>query len=137
MTRIPDKLAALVKTRAADRCEYCHAPQAIIGQAFHIDHIVPRSLNGQTSKANLCFACPHCNLAKGDQIRAIDARTGKKMHLFNPRTDLWDKHFQWNDDLTTILGRTAIGRATIEALDMNAEMLQRARRYWQLLDFLP
>lgn len=136
-TRIPDKLAALVQARATDRCEYCHAPQAVIGQAFHIDYIIPRSLNGHTSSSNLCFACPHCNLAKGDQTQAIDPRTRKKMRLFNPRTDEWDKHFQWNDDLTTLLGKTAIGRATIQALDMNAVMLRRARRFWQLLDFLP
>ncbi|MGI0016156.1 MAG: HNH endonuclease [Nitrososphaera sp.] len=45
--KIPIGLAAQVTTRAARRCEYCHAPQILIGQAFHIDHIIPRSAEGR------------------------------------------------------------------------------------------
>ncbi len=45
-SRVPTRLAAYVKARAAGRCEYCRAPQILIGQAFHLDHIVPRSAKG-------------------------------------------------------------------------------------------
>ncbi len=80
-------LATQVRARAVGRCEYCHAPQILIGQAFHIDHIVPRSVGGQTASANLCLACSHCNIAKGNQTHARDSRTGRVVSLFNPRAE--------------------------------------------------
>ena len=42
----------------------------------------------------------------------------------------WKKHFAWNKDATKILGLTAEGRATIEALKMNRLELIRVRRMW-------
>jgi hypothetical protein len=35
--RVSPQLSEEVTARAAGRCEYCHAPQIIIGQTFHID----------------------------------------------------------------------------------------------------
>lgn len=61
---IPARVAALVRARAAGRCEYCHAPQLLVGQAFHIDHVIPLAAGGQTTDSNLCLSCAHCNLAK-------------------------------------------------------------------------
>ena len=43
--------------------------------------------------------------------------------LFHPRNDRWTDHFEWND--TVVVGRTAIGRATVELLAMN---------HWQRLE---
>jgi hypothetical protein len=48
--------------------------------------------------------------------------------LFNPRGDKWATHFAWTDDATQILGLTAIGRATVEALELNREALINLRR---------
>jgi len=50
--------------------------------------------------------------------------------LFNPCTQEWHRHFAWSDDKLTVLGRTAVGRATIGALRLNNDWLVRARRIW-------
>nr|WP_263363469.1 hypothetical protein [Pseudanabaena sp. UWO310] len=55
--------------------------------------------------------------------------------IFNPRQNKWSEHFIWSDNGQKILGITAIGRATIERLDMNDERhddgaIQSARRFW-------
>jgi HNH endonuclease len=130
-------LAAQVKTRAVGRCEYCHAPQVLIGQAFHIDHIVPRSVGGRAVTGNLCLACSHCNIAKGNQTRARDSRTGRVVSMFNPRADSWETHFRWSSDWTRLIGRNAVGRATVAALKMNASILRRARPYWRVVGLIP
>jgi len=123
--------------RAAQRCEYCHAPQILIGQAFHVDHITPPSAGGQTTADNLCLACAHCNIAKSDQAEALDPRTGQRVRLFNPRKDLWDEHFRWSPSYKRLVGRTPIGRATVAALDTNARLLQDARYFWRVVGLLP
>ena len=130
-------MAAQVVARAAGRCEYCHAPQILIGQAFHIDHIIPHSVKGQTVLDNLCLACSHCNIAKRDHTSAIDLRTGERVRLFNPRIDHWEQHFRWSKDLHKLIGRTPIGRATVEALDMNAKLLCKARYFWRVVGLIP
>jgi HNH endonuclease len=73
--------------RAAGHCEYCHAPQILIGQTFHLDHVIPRSVGGQTVAENLCFACSHCNIAKSNRTAGIDPRSRMRVRLYNPRMD--------------------------------------------------
>jgi hypothetical protein len=130
-------LATLITERAAGRCEYCHAPQVLIGQVFHLDHIIPVSLGGETISDNLCLACSHCNIAKGFRIEAIDPRSGNRIRLFNPRTDLWDEHFRWSQNFKSLVGRTPIGRASVIALDMNSKLLQQARPFWRVAGLIP
>jgi HNH endonuclease len=136
-TRVSSRVAEQVAARAGLRCEYCRTPQAITGQAFHADHILPTSRDGQTVLHNLCLACPHCNLHKGDQIEALDPRTQRQLPLFNPRTQHWDEHFRWSVDYRRLIGRTATGRATVAALDLNTRALMRARMMWALLELIP
>lgn len=63
------------------------------------------------------LACSYCNFHKGPNIAAIDPDSGQIVPLFNPRRDLWADHFAWEG--TVVVGRTAIGRATVELLAMN------------------
>lgn len=135
--KLSPPLAALVVLRAGRRCEYCHAPQQLIEQVFHFDHIHPLSAGGETHAENLCFACPHCNVAKSNAVEGTDPKTGKTVCLFNPRVDAWEKHFRWSEDWKQVIGRTAIGRATVVALNMNDKLLQEARYYWRLAGGLP
>ena len=39
--------------------------------------------------------------------------------LFNPRTDNWHDHFTWNGP--RLVGKTAIGRVTIDVLKINLD----------------
>jgi hypothetical protein len=40
--------------------------------------------------------------------------------LFNPRRHRWERHFHWEGPY--LVGRTAIGRVTIEVLKINAAL---------------
>ena len=69
-----------------------------------------------------------CNLAKGARIDAVDPVTGQRVAFFNPRDDKWNDHFQWSEDFLEVEARTATGRVTILALDLNRRKLQNLRR---------
>lgn len=60
----PVYLAYLKWARTARglRCYWCKA-KTKVGER-HIDHIIPLSKGGSDSVANLCVACPRCNLTK-------------------------------------------------------------------------
>jgi hypothetical protein len=67
--------------------------------------------------SNLALACLADNNHKGPNLGGIDPRTGKRTWLFNPRRHKWARHFRWRGPL--LVGRTPVGRATIEVLAMN------------------
>jgi HNH endonuclease len=117
MNAIPRSLRRLVIHRAASRCEYCQLAQAGQEATFHIDHIVPESKGGETAEDNLALACTSCSLRKGSRQSALDADTGKRVHLFHPRRHKWSDHFWWAGAYVEAL--TPTGRATIELLKLN------------------
>ncbi len=49
------------------------------------------------------------------------------MPLFNPRQHTWSEHFSWSNDGTQILPLTAIGRVTVDLLELNRERIMRIR----------
>lgn len=125
--RVPRKLARQVAQRAHWRCEYCLSPAAYSTQPFEVDHVTPRSKGGRTVLRNLAFACG-CNSYKAHRIQARDSRTGRFVALFNPRRQLWSRHFAWGEDMLRVCGRTTTGRVTVEALHLNRPELVNLRR---------
>lgn len=116
----------LVRTRAGDRCEYCHLPQAGHEERFSIDHIVARKHRGEDAAENLAMCCLRCNLHKGTDLSGIDPSNNQVVPLFHPRRDNWPEHFRWNGPL--IVGVTPSGRATTVTLRMNAPERLRLRQ---------
>jgi hypothetical protein len=57
-----------------------------------------------------------------------DPVTGATVPLFNPRRDLWRSHFAWSEGFLEVAGLTPVGRATVEALQLNREGLVNTRR---------
>jgi hypothetical protein len=57
---------------------------------------------------------------------ATDPDSGEEWPLFNPRTQRWAEHFQW--DAERIVPRTATGRATLAALALNRPLILAIRR---------
>ncbi|MBM3891077.1 MAG: HNH endonuclease [Verrucomicrobia bacterium] len=111
-------LRSSVIERAGSRCEYCHLRQEhqpVV--AFHVEHIVPRQHGGGDSPENLCLACHRCNLHKGPNLTGLDPDSGAVTRLFHPRRDRWEEHFALHDG--RIVGLTAVGRTTVELLQMN------------------
>ncbi len=81
---------ALVRSRAARRCEYCQLHERDLPLfPFHSEHIVARKHRGTDDPENLAWACHHCNLGKSSNLSGIDPTTGRVVLLFNPRQHLW------------------------------------------------
>ncbi|NEQ67737.1 MAG: HNH endonuclease [Symploca sp. SIO2D2] len=131
MTKIPVSLRRLVIQRSDNRCEYCKISQTGQVATFHIDHIIPVVAGGKTSTENLALACVSCSLRKGARQILKDSETGELVSIFNPRQQEWKEHFTWND--LQILGLTATGRATLQALDLNRPTMLAIRAEEKLL----
>ncbi|MDY7013685.1 MAG: HNH endonuclease signature motif containing protein [Cyanobacteriota bacterium] len=131
MTKIPAVLRRLVIQRAHNRCEYCGISQ--IGQVatFHIDRIIPIVAGGKTMTENLALACVSCSLRKGARQKLEDSETGEVVGIFNPRQQRWNAHFAWYG--VEVIGLTAIGRATVQALDLNRSTMLAIRAEEELL----
>lgn len=110
-------LEELVWRRARSRCEYCQTPQGGDLVPFEIDHIIAVKHRGPTIAGNLALACFACNNYKGPNIAGIDPVSSAIVRLFHPRRHSWHRHFRWEGP--RLLGRTAIGRATVDVLEIN------------------
>lgn len=124
---LPNALRLAVIERASGLCEYCLSPAAWSPEIFEVEHVHPLGSGGATELSNLAYACPACNRYKHSKLAATDPQTGQVTHLFNPRLERWHRHFQWSEDLSTIVGITATGRATVVGLKMNRQSIQRFR----------
>src|SRR5436305_2014023 len=102
---------------ARDCCEYCRMPQKYDDAAFEIDHIIAKKHEGLTISSNLALSCFWCNSFKGSTIAGRDRKTRKLTPLFNPRQNLWARHFRWQGPY--LIGRTPIGRVTVTILKIN------------------
>lgn len=118
-TDLSKKLRHRVAVRAAQRCEYCRIPQNLSQHKHEPDHIRARQHGGQTDFENLALACMWCNRRKGPNIASFDPLTGQLALLFNPRTQLWHEHFEWEGVIIRPL--TAEARVTVNLLCINDE----------------
>lgn len=128
-----------VRQRAWNVCEYCLARTE---DAFHVDHIIPRSrwedyIAGQipglahepnrnrlNSIQNFAWACPRCNQKKLGQV-TYDLQ-GEAVPLYDPRKNIWGREFVFVHNYLYILGRTKVGEATANALGFNVEGIGNA-----------
>jgi hypothetical protein len=115
-----DARRAEVAARAGHRCEYCHLPTRGQVATFPIDHVIPKTVGGTNDVENLALTCPHCNAHKWTAVEGPDPETGEAVRFFHPRQDVWGDHFGWPADRPgELIGKTAIGRATVTALRIN------------------
>ena len=128
-------LRARVRQQAGDRCGYCRSHQDYVYALLEMDHIVPSAAGGTDDEENLWLACRLCNQYKGTQVYARDPQTGRRVRLFNPRRQSWSRHFEW--DGPHVIGRTACGRATIHALQLNNDSAVKVRVNWMAAGWHP
>lgn len=128
MSRVPARLAAQIRQRAAFQCEYCRLPAAASQAPFEVEHIIPLKHGGATTQENLALACLHCNRHKGPNLSGLSLPGGKLISLFHPRRDAWHRHFRIRAGLIT--GKTEIGRITLNVLAMNRPDQVQLRRLW-------
>ena|SRR5687767_6406108 len=116
----------LVAQRAAHRCEYCRAPEAVFNFPFEVEHVLPPGRGGQDIESNWALSCRSCNLYKSIHIEALD-----------PRRDVWTDHFGVTLENGQIVGITDVGRATVARLQMNTAAQLQARHQWIRLHLFP
>lgn len=98
--------------------------------ALQIDHIIPKSAGGSDKDANLCLACELCNQYKWKKTDEADPKSGRNVRLFHPRQQKWNDHFTWGAGGAKIIGLTAVGRATVNALRLNNKLAVTVRKNW-------
>src|SRR4026209_209871 len=96
---------------------YCHFPEGAAEVPFQIDHVVAEQHGGATEAVNLALACCFCNRYKGPNLSGVDRLTQEVVRLFDPRRQDWNDHFRW--EAAVLVGKTQIGRATIDTLSIN------------------
>ncbi|MCB9303635.1 MAG: HNH endonuclease [Lewinellaceae bacterium] len=134
---ISDALKKQVAARANSCCEYCLCQEKYSPATFSIDHIIPLSKDGNDDIENLAYACQGCNNFKYNHLSGFDSITGQNVPLFNPRTQDWKEHFMWNKDYSLMVGKTPIGRATIERLKLNRPSIANLRGALHILGIHP
>lgn len=125
MTTVPQELHEEIVLRAGNRCEYCQLSQVGQEATFHIDHVMPRAAGGSTTADNLALACVSCSLRKWARQTAPDPESGMDVPLFNPRTQVWNGHFRWEE--AEIVPLSSTGRATVAALAVNRPLIVAIR----------
>jgi hypothetical protein len=134
---IPIELRKLVREDASERCGYCQSAEKWLGIAHEVEHVVPTAEGGETVRDNVWIACRRCNSFKASRAAGVDPITNQTVRLFHPRNDRWLDHFRWSIDGTRIVGVTAIGRATVETLQMNHLLIVCTRQLWVRLGIHP
>jgi hypothetical protein len=131
----PPSLRERIRSVSGGCCEYCRLPQNHDPLPFHIEHVIAKKHRGPTRFENLALACAACNLFKASNIAGLDPTSRKLTRLFHPRVDDWNDHFEWEGPL--LVGLTAIGRTTVEVLNINAHERVSLRRLLIRLDEFP
>jgi len=132
-----EALRETIAARANYCCEYCHSQERFATHRFSVEHIIPLSKGGKNQPDNLAYACQGCNNYKYTKLDAPDPFSGTLAPLFNPRQHDWREHFSWNDDCSCIIGMTPIGRATVEALQLNRTCLINLRQVLYIMNQHP
>lgn len=127
---ISAKLRQEVLAAASARCEYCQTSSRITGTPLVMDHILPKSLGGSDDRDNLAASCYRCNEFKGVKTHVRDPANEQLVALFNPREQVWADEFAWSNGGTHVIGKTAIGRATVIGLRLNNDQIVEARSLW-------
>lgn len=75
MSELSKTLDREIRSDAKSRCGYCLGEQTYILAWLEIEHILPRSKGGASTREKLWLACPYCNTFKGAQIHGVDPTT--------------------------------------------------------------
>ncbi len=135
MSKISESLKKKIRRVAKNRCGYCLLPQSLNPVLLEIEHIFPTAKGGTNDEENLWLVCRLCNGYKATQTESLDKKTNETVRLFNPRTQNWNEHFKWEEEI--VIGKTPCGRATIQTLKLNNPIILPVRKKWILAGWFP
>lgn len=121
-----------LKEDFANMCGYCGKNSDIMNEKFHIDHFVPKSLDGEREKDyyNLVLACPKCNLTKSNKWPTKDKNITNdgKIGFVDPASKEYDEHVE-RDEQGFIKGITSLGNNICRNLNFD---VRRTDLYWKI-----
>jgi hypothetical protein len=117
-----------IRARSKFKCEYCLCPEDFSSSPFESDHIIAVGVGGDDDLLNFANACSGCNGYKSKTIEAFDPISGQVVPLYNPRTDVWEDHFSWDETFTILIGLSPVGRVTIAKLKLNRPAVVKIRK---------
>lgn len=119
------KYKPYLKKDFQERCCYCNLSSELLTIPYHIEHFIPiKAFEGKkdsllTEYENLMWACPKCNLSKGDKYKG-DFLTSSKIEnelFYNPvETDYNDIFFR--NEIGGIDSEDTKGREMIKLLKL-------------------
>lgn len=119
------KYRPFLKKDFSDRCCYCNMPRGLVTTPYHIEHFIPKkAFEGKkdslkTDYQNLMWACPKCNLSKGDKYKGDlehDDRIVNEL-FYNPETTDYNDIF-YRNELGGIDSEDSKGREMIRLLKL-------------------
>ncbi len=137
MSSISEDIRTRIREQANNQCGYCRSLQKYVLGVLEIEHITPKAAGGTDEEDNLWLSCRLCNSYKGIQTHKQDPLTNRSVRLFNPRLQQWSRHFDWAENGVQITGRTACGRATVAALQLNNPFAVTVRQAWVSVGWHP
>jgi 5-methylcytosine-specific restriction endonuclease McrA len=121
-----DELIAKRDTEALTSDEHAELLR-LSQQAEAVDVLRVKALT-DLAQHNLALACQGCNNHKYNRTQSVDPVANQVVPLFHPRRHEWHEHFTWDECFELVIGLTPIGRATIEALQLNRHEVVKLRR---------
>jgi 5-methylcytosine-specific restriction endonuclease McrA len=73
-SHISAQLRHQIREDAGNRCGYCRASEILLATELVIDHILPESADGPTTRDNLWLVCTRGNQFKGSKTHATKVR---------------------------------------------------------------
>ena len=119
--------AGQLRTDFLYSCAYCTITEAeAAGINFTIDHYRPRRSHPELEKSydNLMYCCRSCNSYKGDRDPP-QAAQASGVRFFRPDQDVRHEHFTLDE--LELVEESDIGGFTIDAVDLNRQVLRRVR----------
>ncbi len=72
--------------------------QSLQGATFHIEHVIPRVHGGSSDSNNLAWPVRAAICTKRIARVPRESETAA-VAFFDPRSDVWTEHFEWDDIL--------------------------------------
>lgn len=118
------KYKPFLKADFHERCCYCNMPSALLTISYHVEHFIPiKVFEGKkdsllTEYDNLMWACPKCNLSKGDKYEGDFQRSDKIENelFYNPVEVDYDIFFR--NEIGGIDSEDEKGREMIKLLKL-------------------
>lgn len=145
-TKLKSEIKSYYKQHQRHTCPYCKNQIPLTnGQVWHIEHIVPKSLNCHLmfKPSNICVACVDCNISKGSKGVFFrqdieDSEIAADYKIVHPFFDEYSDHIEKDGYAYLPLDRSEKGKNTIRICKLDRFIslaLDDEQRDTDIIDF--